>query len=206
MSALYILSPPVIVNLPCWLAELEAILSKHKVAYFQWRVKPDQHVNIDSTDLFSLKEICERYHVPLIINDDAVLAHTLQASGVHLGKDDALINDIRNKHPQLLIGASCYNNLDLAHHCVKDGANYVAFGSMFPSPTKKQATPAQLNTITEWKRQSSIPCVAIGGINLDNIYSVQQSGADLIAVSSAIWNHPKGAVTAVHELYKALGQ
>ena len=131
----------------------------------------------------ALKKLCEQNNSLLIINDDIELANTVQADGVHLGKDDTSINQARQllgEHS--IIGVSCYDRLDLAIAAEKAGANYVAFGAFFPSPTKPQARTASLELLKTAKQQLHIPVCGIGGINIDNANTLIEQGADMTAV------------------------
>lgn len=134
----------------------------------------------------ALREIACTHCVPLIINDDVDLAHAVAADGVHLGRTDVDIATARGAlGPEAIIGASCYASIECAREATAAGANYVAFGAMFASPTKPHAPRAPL-TLFEETAALGIPRVAIGGINLDNAPSVVGAGADLIAVITAI--------------------
>ncbi|HUW51718.1 MAG TPA: thiamine phosphate synthase [Sulfuricella sp.] len=135
-----------------------------------------------------LLALCRRFHVPLIINDDLRLADLVGADGVHLGKGDGDIREARMiLGPGKIIGVSCYGDLQLALDAETRGADYVAFGSFFPSPTKPGAIAAPLALLHEAKRSLSIPVVAIGGITPDNVGPLVEAGADAVAVISALF-------------------
>jgi thiamine-phosphate pyrophosphorylase len=135
----------------------------------------------------ALKQLCDAHAVPLIINDDVALAAATGAAGVHLGRDDGDIAAARAKlGNDSIIGVSCYDSLELARAAAAAGADYVAFGAFFPSPTKPQAVRAPLDLL----RQSAtlgVPRVAIGGITPDNAPSLVEAGADFLAVISAVF-------------------
>lgn len=135
--------------------------------------------------------LCRQHHATFIINDDVALAIAANADGVHLGKDDG---DIASARMQLgagkIIGVSCYADLPRALEAEQQGADYVAFGSMFASPTKPNAPRATLELLNEAKRQLRIPIVAIGGITLQNAASIIHAGADAIAVINAVFAAP----------------
>jgi thiamine-phosphate pyrophosphorylase len=134
----------------------------------------------------ALQALCRSFAVPLIINDDLDLCAEIGADGVHLGGTDADIATARNKlGADKIIGASCYNKLDLAIKAEAAGASYVAFGACFPSQTKPNATKADLSL---FQTKLNIPKVAIGGITLENAPSIISAGADAIAVVSALFN------------------
>ena len=135
----------------------------------------------------SLRHLCERYNALCIINDDIKLAKEVNAHGVHLGKDDASLLTARDVLGEAaVIGVSCYNDLSLALSAEKNGASYVAFGAIFPSPTKPNAPVAGLEIISQAKQTLSLPICAIGGISHTNIQQVIQHGADMAAVISEI--------------------
>ncbi|MFI4954731.1 MAG: thiamine phosphate synthase [Gammaproteobacteria bacterium] len=136
-----------------------------------------------------LKELCDEYQVPLIINDDINLTQEVAAAGVHLGKEDAPLALAREQlGEQAIIGISCYNSFALAQQAVCEGANYVAFGACFPSLSKPNATPTDLNTITLARQQLNVPIVAIGGITLENAHQVLTAGANSLAVIHNLFN------------------
>jgi thiamine-phosphate pyrophosphorylase len=144
----------------------------------------------------ALVALCTAHAVPLIVNDDIDLAATVGAQGVHLGRDDAAIAVARARlGPSAVIGASCYDDMVRAHQACAAGADYLAFGSFFASPTKPttvRATPALLSQAGAM----GLPRVAIGGITLDNAQSLIAAGADMLATVSAVFDAPDpGAAT-----------
>ncbi|HUX65272.1 thiamine phosphate synthase [Sulfuricella sp.] len=144
-----------------------------------------------------LLALCRQFHVPLIINDDIRLTDLTGADGVHLGKDDGGVREARLiLGPDKIIGVSCYNDLQRALDAEAHGANYVAFGSFFPSPTKPGAAAASLTLLHEAKRSLNIPVVAIGGISADNVTSLIEAGADAVAVISALFDSDDIGATA----------
>jgi len=177
--------------------KLEQALSAGPVAAFQFRVKGiDQH---DAAALAApLQEICARHDVAFIVNDSISLAKRLKADGVHLGQGDG---DARDAREQLgrdaQIGVTCHNSRHLAMEAAEAGADYVAFGAFFPTNTKEVEHIAELDTVQKWTLVTEIPCVAIGGITPDNAKPLIEAGADFLAVSGAVWNHPQGPAEAV---------
>jgi thiamine-phosphate pyrophosphorylase len=135
----------------------------------------------------ALRQLCDAYNVPLIINDDIALAQAVAADGVHLGREDADLAAARTVlGPDAIIGVSCYDSLPEAKKAATAGASYVAFGAFFPSPTKPLAPRASIELL----RQSAaldVPRVAIGGITPDNAGSLVEAGADYLAVISAVF-------------------
>lgn len=137
----------------------------------------------------ALLAVCSAALVPLIINDDLDLAAALEADGVHLGHDDTPVAAARGRlGKDKLVGASCYDRLDLAMSARNAGADYVAFGSAFPSTTKPGATRAPLSLYREAKARLACPVVAIGGITSENARAVIEAGADAVAVISALFD------------------
>lgn len=135
-----------------------------------------------------LLDLCRQYSVPLIINDDVALAVQTGADGVHLGKTDSSIADARERlGDKAMIGCSCYNDLDRAQQAAKSGADYIAFGAFFPSPTKPEAAHATTDIIQTAKQKFKLPVVAIGGITPENGQSLIVAGADMLAVISGLY-------------------
>jgi len=137
----------------------------------------------------ALLAVCRAARVPLIINDDLDLAAALEADGLHLGRDDLPVAAARKRLSKgTLVGASCYDRLDLAVSARSAGADYVAFGSAFSSTTKPGATRAPLSLYRDAKARLDCPVVAIGGITSENARAVIEAGADAIAVISALFD------------------
>jgi thiamine-phosphate pyrophosphorylase len=136
-----------------------------------------------------LAELCRARAARFIVNDGLALAREMGADGVHLGKDDASIDEARAMLGEnAIIGVSCYNRFDLAVEAERKDADYAAFGSFFSSPTKPLAVRAAVELLHRAKRELNIPVVAIGGVTLDNAPLLTAAGADSIAVSSALFN------------------
>ncbi len=178
-------------------AKLEAALSAGPVAAFQFRVKGmDQHEAAALAE--PLQAICAAHDVAFIVNDSVSLAKRLNADGVHIGQSDGDVADARLQLGKTFqIGVTCHNSRHLAMEAAETGADYVAFGAFYPTSTKDVEHVAELDTIEKWSRVMEIPCVAIGGITPENAKPIIDAGADFIAVSSAVWNHPAGPAEAV---------
>lgn len=145
----------------------------------------------------ALNALCQDHDVPLIINDDVELAFAVGAAGVHLGQDDADIATARARlGPRALIGVSCYDRLDLALNAARAGADQVAFGAFFPSPTKPTEIRAPLDLLQQARAQLDLPIVAIGGITPDNAAVLLAAGADYLAVVSGVFAQPDIQVAA----------
>ena len=181
------------------LIEVEAALTAG-IAVLQYR---DKHP-IDALLLAQqLSQLCRRYAVPLIINDDIELALMVGADGVHLGRDDSCLASARAVlGPDAIIGVSCYNDLYTAQKMAEQGADYVAFGRFYPSGTKPLAAPADTQTLTLAKNSIQVPIVAIGGILPENGQALIDAGADLLAVVGGIFDHEPE--TSVHHYLNTL--
>lgn len=142
-----------------------------------------------------LLSLCRTRKVPFIVNDDVELALALDADGVHLGKDDGNLAPARVRLKGKLLGASCYDSLEAARAAVRAGADHVAFGSVFASPTKPGAVRAPLSLFGE-ARSLGVPLVAIGGITLGNAPQVIAAGADCLAIISDLFEAPDIAARA----------
>lgn len=146
-----------------------------------------------------LRELCNRYSALLVINDDIELAQAVGADGVHLGEDDATIEQARSAlGDDAIIGISCYNQLERAVEAQAAGADYVAFGAMFASPTKPHARSASYELINTAKARLDIPVCAIGGIDGHNVAGVIVSGADMVALISGLFAADDITQTAEH--------
>jgi thiamine-phosphate pyrophosphorylase len=136
----------------------------------------------------ALRELTHEFSVPLIINDDAMLAQQVDADGVHLGGEDGSVAAARAVLGSAkLIGVSCYNRMELAQEAVPQGADYVAFGSFFASTVKPDAVQASLELLRQARREIMVPLVAIGGITVHNGNQLLEAGADALAVISAVF-------------------
>lgn len=136
----------------------------------------------------SLQRICHQYQAPLIINDDALLAAEIGAEGVHLGQDDSSITSARKiLGAKAIIGISCYNDLARAIAAEQAGADYVAFGRLFPSITKPEPIWASLALLGEARKNLNLPIVAIGGITPENTLQVIEAGASAVAVIGGLF-------------------
>ena len=141
-----------------------------------------------------LRELTQRHGAKLIVNDDIELALACDADGVHLGVDDGDIESARSRlGPGKILGASCYRDLGRARMAAAGGADYLAFGSFFASPTKPRARRADLGLLAEAKRRYGLPVCAIGGIDADNAAALVAAGADMLAVITALFEAPDPA-------------
>ncbi|MEK7772501.1 MAG: thiamine phosphate synthase [Pseudomonadota bacterium] len=144
-----------------------------------------------------LLQLCREYGIPLIINDHLDLAIEIDADGLHVGQDDMSVTKARNQFGQdKIIGASCYNNLNLAVQAEKEGADYVAFGTFFSSLTKPNTISVTMDLVDQAKKKISLPIVAIGGIKLANARTVIQGGCAAVAVCNDLFHTENIKTTA----------
>lgn len=135
-----------------------------------------------------------------IVNDRPDLAKALGADGVHVGQSDASYAEARRvMGPDAIVGVTCHDSRHLAMEAAEAGADYVAFGALYPTATKEAPTVAPVELVQWWAEVMTTPCVAIGGITVENAAPVIKAGAEFLAVSAGVWAHPKGARAAVAE-------
>jgi thiamine-phosphate pyrophosphorylase len=189
ISGLYAVTPD-LDDTPRLMALVEAVL-QGGARIVQYRNKPASAV-LRREQAAALLPICRAFDVPLIINDHVDLCRELGAEGVHLGGEDGSIAAVRALlGPNKIVGASCYNRIELAMNARAQGADYVAFGACFSSSTKPAAPSASLALFEQTRQQVGLPAVAIGGITAENAPLVIQSGADALAVINAIFTAPQ---------------
>jgi thiamine-phosphate pyrophosphorylase len=172
------------------------------VAALQYRNKPAPAA-LRREQVVALLPFARAARVPLIVNDDLGLALVAGADGVHLGATDQELVGARRQLPRdALLGASCYDRLSLAEAAAAAGADYVAFGSVFPSPTKPQAVRAPLTLFRAARAALALPIVAIGGITVENAHEPVAAGADMVAVITDVFD--AADVTARARAYREL--
>ncbi len=199
-TRLYLITPPVIEDVPAFAALLETCLDAGDVACLQIRLKQGDEIDVSATRKVAqaVTEMCQARGTAVLINDSPELAKELGADGVHVGKTDMGVADARELlGPEAVIGATAHNSRHDGMIACEAGADYAAFGAFFPTDTKDAPTKADFETLEIWQQMMEPPCVAIGGITIENAQSVVEAGADFIAVSSGVWHHPDGAINAV---------
>ena len=193
---LYLITPPALE--PAAFAEtLKAALDGGPVACLQLRLKdaPDDAVR---RAVEILIPVCHRHDVAFLINDRPDLAREMGADGVHIGQEDAGYADARViVGEDATVGVTCHNSLHLAMEAAEAGADYVAFGAFFPTRTKEPKSKADLETLESWAAATVVPCVAIGGITVENCRPLILAGADFLAVVGGVWSHREGPAAAV---------
>jgi thiamine-phosphate pyrophosphorylase len=193
---LYLITPPKFEVAPFSRA-LEDALAGGDIACVQLRLKgatDDEVLHIGA----SLKPIVQNAGAALILNDRPDLAARLEADGVHVGQTDAPYDQARRlMGNDRIVGVTCHNSRDLAYEAAEAGADYVAFGAFYPTTTKDPSHWADPEILEIWQETMEIPCVAIGGITTENAEPLVRAGADFLAVSTGVWDHPEGAQAAV---------
>lgn len=179
--------------------ELAAALDAGDVACLQLRLKdaPDHEI-LRAAEI--VMPICVRHDVAFIVNDRPDLAKKSGADGVHVGQDDASYQDARLAlGPDKIVGVTCHDSRHLAMEAADAGADYVAFGAFFPTSTKEAKSKADPEILGWWSDIMTVPCVAIGGITVDNCAPLVEAGADFLAVVSGVWNYPRGPAQAIKD-------
>lgn len=201
---LYLITPPKISDIEGFATQLKQAVSAASVACLQIRLK-----DISDTALIQaasvITPICHAHGTIVLINDRPDLVEPCCADGVHIGQDDMDYLSSRTLlGADAIIGVTCHNSRELAFTAANDGADYVAFGAFYETATKVAKFRAEPEILEWWQDTIEIPCVAIGGIVPENAQSLVEAGADFLAVSSGVWNHPQGpaaAVKAFHALF-----
>jgi thiamine-phosphate pyrophosphorylase len=198
-TRLYLITPPAF-DPNRFAKELQEALAGGDVASLQLRLKDcDDEAIRRATRV--LKPIVQDRGVAFIMNDRPDLGAELDCDGVHVGEEDAPYAEARRLlGADRIIGVTCGANRHRALVAAEAGADYVAFGAFFPSPTKiaakYRATP---DLLRDWSETTVVPCCAIGGITQENCGPLVEAGADFLAVISAVWSHPRGPRAAVAE-------
>jgi thiamine-phosphate pyrophosphorylase len=187
---LYLISPASIDE--TFVDQLAAALDGGPIAAFQLRLKGQSEDEIARL-AGPLQALCAKREVAFIVNDSIALAKRLGADGVHLGQGDGDPAEARRiLGPSVQIGVTCHASRHLAMEAGEAGADYVAFGAFFPTTTKETEYRPEAGILSWWSTVFELPCVAIGGITADNARPLVEAGADFLAVSNAVWSHPKG--------------
>src|ERR1700756_2403273 len=198
-TRLYLITPPAL-DRERFAKELEEALAGGDVASLQLRLKDcDDDVIRGATRM--LKPIAQDHSVAFIMNDRPDLAAELDCDGVHVGEEDMPYAEARRLlGPDRIVGVTCGASRHRALVAAEAGADYVAFGAFFPSPTKAGTKyRADPEILRDWSETTVVPCCAIGGITQQNCGPLVEAGADFLAVISAVWSHPKGPRAAVAE-------
>ncbi|MCF4885392.1 thiamine phosphate synthase [Acinetobacter baumannii] len=177
------------------LKKLDAALATRQIAILQYRRKKIDKAE-QPAEVEQIKQLCEKYQVPFVINDDLKLAAQF-GLGVHLGQSDGEITDAKSQLPEgVIIGRTCLNSLELAQKAIADGATYVAFGAVYATATKPEAGNVGIEVIKQAAAQYDLPICAIGGLTVENSKPVIEAGADLCAVISDILGRSTAEIPA----------
>ncbi|MGH7024082.1 MAG: thiamine phosphate synthase [Caulobacteraceae bacterium] len=197
LCRLYLITPPAIDDLGAFARLAEAALEAGDVAAVQIRLKPAGESEI-ATAVARLAPLARRRGASLILNDRPDLAGRLDCDGVHIGQTDGSLAAARAAiGTERILGVTCHASRDLAMTAAEGGADYVAFGAFFPTTTKATVHRPGPEILTIWQETMLTPCVAIGGITVDNCRALVAAGADFIAVCNGVWTHPGGPAAAV---------
>lgn len=177
------------------LAQLEAAL-QGRPALVQYRNKlADEAARVEQAS--AAAALCHAAGALFIVNDSVELALEVGADGVHIGREDGDPARTRERiGDALILGVSCYDDWDRAQAAIAAGADYVAFGAMFPSGVKPEAVQAPLDLVRRAKAEFDLPVACIGGITLDNAPQLLSAGADMLAVISDVFKAPDPAARA----------
>ncbi len=205
-ARLYLITPASF-ELATFSRTLEDALAGGDVAAVQLRLKDVSDAEVLRIGA-ALKPIVQSAGAAFILNDRPDVAVQLGADGVHVGQGDAGYREARRVlGPDKIVGVTAHNSRHLAMEAAEAGADYVAFGAFYPSNTKEPSYWAKPEILDIWAEVSTTPCVAIGGIDIDNAEPLVRAGADFLAVSAGVWNHadgPRAAVARFNALFDRL--
>ena len=185
---IYLISPNKISQ--AFYNNLKLVLKTRKVSFFQLRLKNYSQKNKIIIGI-KIKNICKKYNVKFIVNDDPLIALKLNADGCHLGQGDMDIKIARKIIGKKIIGISCHNSIKLVKKAIKDQASYIALGAFYQSKTKKTKYAASIKILNKVRKFTKTPIVAIGGINAINYKNLLLNNANFLAISGYIWKNTK---------------
>lgn len=196
---MYLITPPRIDKPFEWLKIWEQTLDAGDIACVQIRLKDlDDDALARTIDV--LRPPAQRRGIAVILNDRPDLAFETGCDGVHVGQDDMTYAEARKiVGGDAIVGVTCHNSRHLAMEAGEQGADYVAFGAFFPTATKDTQFAAEPDLVAWWSGLFTVPCVAIGGITVENCLPIVEARPDFVAVSGGVWNHAQGPVAAVQE-------
>jgi thiamine-phosphate pyrophosphorylase len=193
---LYLITPPAF-EPAAFSRVLEDALGGGDVAAVQLRLKNASDEEVWRAAAM-LKPIVQKAGAAFILNDRPDIAAKLDADGVHVGQEDATYAEARAAMGKdKIVGVTCHDSRHLAMEAAEAGADYVAFGAFHPTGTKEPKTRADPGILEIWQETMETPCVAIGGITVENAEPLVRAGADFLAVSAGVWTHPQGPRAAV---------
>ena len=208
---LYLITPPNLDGdgLPAFVGAFAEALDAGDIACLQIRLKnadgspaPDDTIRRAAEALLPM---AHAHDVAVIMNDRPDLAVELGCDGVHVGQEDAAYKDARQAvGGDAIVGVTCHDSRHLAMAAAEAGADYVAFGAFYATTTKSPKASAHPDLLEWWSELMEAPCVAIGGITVENCAPLVAAGADFLAVSAGVWNHPQGPGAAVAQFIEAI--
>ena len=200
---LYLITPPAL-DAAAFRDTLAEALDAGDVACLQLRLKDASDDGIRrAADI--LRPVAQDRGVAFLMNDRPDLAAETGCDGVHVGQEDVTYKEARRiVGPQAIVGVTCHNSRHLAMVAAEQGADYVAFGAFFATGTKAPKTRAEPEILTWWSEIMEVPCVAIGGITVDNAAVLVKAGADFLAVVAGAWDYRDGPAAAVREFNKVM--
>ncbi|HWF01867.1 MAG TPA: thiamine phosphate synthase [Caulobacteraceae bacterium] len=202
---LYLITPD-FDDLDTFGSQAEAALSAGDVAALQLRLKDADEGRI-ARAVAALLPLCRARGAALILNDRPALAASLDCDGVHIGQADASLEVARAAVGRdRIVGVTCHASRDLAMDAADGGADYVAFGAFFPTTTKATVHRPEPEILEIWQETMLTPCVAIGGITVDNCRRLVRAGADFIAVCSGVWAGAGGPAEAVRAFNREIAE
>jgi thiamine-phosphate pyrophosphorylase len=200
---LYLITPPKFEPL-AFAEELRAALDGGDVACLQLRLKDVDDDTIRRAGEVLLP-IAQEHEVAFLINDRPDLAAELGADGTHVGQDDTPYGEARSiLGADHIVGVTCHASRHLAMEAADAGADYVAFGAFFPTDTKQASATVDVEMLQWWSDLFEVPCVAIGGITVDNCPALVAAGADFLSVVAGVWSYENGPAAAVRDFNKAI--
>ena len=207
---LYLITPKELLtkklSLKKYLLILNTVLKTKKVKFLQLRLKNKKKIQILNA-LKKISNLCKKNKTLLFINDYADDNILNYCDGVHLGQKDITKGKIEKIFlKKKYLGITCNNSKDFVKKAINFNPNYISLGSFYNTKTKKIKYRAKIKNINWFKNKFSLPCAAIGGINLDNCTKILNTGCNLIAVSSGVWNFKDGPVKAVNLFYKIINK
>jgi thiamine-phosphate pyrophosphorylase len=193
---LYLITPPRL-DAAAFSSTLAMALDAGDVAAVQLRLKDADDDTVRRT-CESLRPLVQERDVAFILNDRPDLAVETGCDGVHIGQQDTPYREARRLlGDDRIVGMTCHNSRHLAMEAADAGADYVAFGAFYPTATKEPPTVADPEILAWWSEIMTVPCVAVGGITAGNCGPLVAAGADFLAVSAGVWQHPEGPAAAI---------
>lgn len=200
---LYLITPPRL-DAAAFSSPLAAALDAGDVGAVQLRLKDSDDDTIRRS-CEKLRVLVQQRDVAFILNDRPDLANELDCDGVHIGQQDRPYGEARRLIGEdRIVGVTCHNSRHLAMEAAEAGADYVAFGAFHPTATKEPPARADPAILAWWSEIMTTPCVAIGGITVENCGPLIDAGADFLAVSAGVWQHPEGPAAAVRDFLREI--